>query len=93
MNEKMLDFIHTKQIDSFQKLRLLLFLTQNPNLTSSLYDLAGRLCLADVGLVERLVADLASVGLLIETEPAWKLCDEPEIKASLGKPGKISWQK
>jgi hypothetical protein len=84
MNDTILNFIQTKQIDSFQKLRFLLFLAQHPELKVTFHDLSLRLCLGDVRLLEKIVADLTAVGLLIGSEPSWQLCDEPEIRASLG---------
>jgi hypothetical protein len=89
MNEKILNFLITKQIDSFQKLRLLLFLMQLPDLRGTCYDLANRLYLGDIQLLEKMTADLTSVGLLTKTETAWQLCDEPETRANLGDLSKL----
>ena len=89
MNEKIIEFLTAKQIDSFQKLRLLLFLMQHPDLRGTCNDLANRLYLGDIQLLERMTADLSSVGLLTKTETAWKLCDEPETRANLGHLSKL----
>ncbi len=77
------NFIHTKQIDSFQKLRVLLFLQQHPEIEGTCQELAERLYLGDTLLVQEIVHDLQKADLLVSVEHRWKLSDEPEVKTSL----------
>ncbi len=63
MDQGVLNFIRDKQIDSFPKLRFLLFLRQNPQLKGDTQKLAEKLYI-EAPLVERLIHDLLRVGLL-----------------------------
>jgi hypothetical protein len=83
MNKLSSIFIRSKHIDSFQKLRLLLFMQDHPN-TKVTYDLCiERLYLGDNLLLEAIISDLQAVGLLVCVDDGWKLSSEPEIRRRL----------
>lgn len=63
MDQGVVNFIRDKQIDSFPKLRFLLFLRQNPQIKGNTQNLAEKLYI-EAPLVERLIHDLLKVGLL-----------------------------
>jgi hypothetical protein len=84
MNDILVNFIRAKRIDSFQKLRFLLFLYQRPGLTGTCQELARQLYLGDELLVRRIIADLQRVGLLvIDTGGCCGLEIKPEVRMSL----------
>jgi hypothetical protein len=83
MNETVHNYIRTKNIDSFQKLRLLLFLHQNPQLQGTSQELAHRLHLGDTLLIESIIADLQQAGLIDRVDNQYRLPDEPEIRSQL----------
>ncbi|GAB4407309.1 MAG: hypothetical protein Fur0044_00120 [Anaerolineae bacterium] len=85
MNDMVVKFIRTKRIDSFQKLRFLLFLYQRPGLTGTCQELARQLYLGDEVLVRRIIADLQRAGLLvIDAGGCCGLEIKPEVRMSLG---------
>jgi hypothetical protein len=75
-------FIRSRHIDSFHKLRLLAFLHQHPETSWTSQEIAERLYLGDVPLLEGIIADLRSVGLVdcvanrcaLHAEPAVRFC-------------------
>jgi hypothetical protein len=77
------DFIQAKRIDSFQKLRLLLFLYQRPEVTKSLKQLAERLYLGHLPLLERMMNDLRLAGLVERVGSRYQLSDDPEVRSYL----------
>jgi len=83
MNEAVHHYIRAKNIDSFQKLRLLLFLYQNPRLKVTSQELVHWLHLGDTLLIETLLADLHQAGLVIQIGIYYQLADEPEVKLHL----------
>ena len=83
MNSLVANFIRANRIDSFQKLRFLLFLHQHPESTGTSQEFAERLYLADVSLLEKIVADLQRVGLLDCAGSRYALHSEPTVKAEL----------
>jgi hypothetical protein len=83
MNSLIVNFIRTRHIDSFQKLRFLLFLHQNPRLTGTCQQFAKRLYLGDLFLLEEIVSDLRLAGLVDCAENHCTLHDEPEIQSCL----------
>jgi len=84
MNEVITDFLRTKRIDSFQKLRLLLFLYQHPESSGTNQEFAEHLYLGDVRLLEKITGDLHVVGLVHEVEGRYRLHWEPALKWLLG---------
>ncbi|MBE7552806.1 MAG: hypothetical protein HS126_17180 [Anaerolineales bacterium] len=83
MNETIYTYLRTKNIDSFQKLRLLLLLHQNPHWRGTSQELAQRLHLGDTSLIESIIADLHQAGLIDQVDNQYKLPDEPEIRSQL----------
>jgi hypothetical protein len=83
MNNRLVNFIREKNIDSFQKLRFLLFLYQHPKLTGTSRQFAKRLYLGDVSLLEKIIDDLRAAGLVNCIENRWILHDEPKIRRHL----------
>ncbi|GIK37390.1 MAG: hypothetical protein BroJett011_12230 [Chloroflexota bacterium] len=83
MKGSIADFIQVKRIDSFQKLRLLLFLYQRPEVTKSLQQLAERLYLGHLPLLERMINDLRLVGLVERVESRYQLADDPQVRSYL----------
>lgn len=73
------DFIEVKQIDSFQKLRLLLFLYQRPEVAKSLQQLAERLYLGHLPLLERILNDLRLAGLVERVGSHYQLSADPQV--------------
>jgi hypothetical protein len=83
VTSRVANFIRVNRIDSFQKLRFLLFLHQHPASTGTSQEFAERLYLTDVVLLEKIVADLLRVGLLDCVEGRYALPSEPTVKAEL----------
>ncbi|MCK6623569.1 MAG: hypothetical protein L6R45_00180 [Anaerolineae bacterium] len=83
MKGSIADFIQVKRIDSFQKLRLLLFLYQHPAVTKSLQQLAERLYLGHLPLLERMINDLRLVGLVERVESRYQLAADPQVRSYL----------
>jgi hypothetical protein len=83
MNEIVNTYIRTNNIDSFQKLRFLLFLHQHPHLKATSQEFANRLHLADTLLIENIITDLHQAGLIDRVDNRYKLSDEPEIRSQL----------
>jgi hypothetical protein len=82
-NKTITKFIQTKHIDSFQKLRLLIYLQERPDQEASSQEFAERLHLGDTVLLDGIVRDLQRVGLLVRIDRCWKLCDEPKVRSCL----------
>ncbi|MBE7549570.1 MAG: MarR family transcriptional regulator [Anaerolineales bacterium] len=82
MDTGLADFIRAKQIDSFSKLRFLLFLRQHPHLRGGVQQLAERMYI-EAPLVEKMIADLQGVGLLEGEKNDYILPDEPSLKLCL----------
>ena len=80
-NKTLARFIHSKHIDSFQKLRLLIYLQQRPEQRASRQDFAERLHLGDTAFLDGIVSDLQEVGILVRAGRRWRLCDEPNVRS------------
>ncbi|GIK39736.1 MAG: hypothetical protein BroJett011_35690 [Chloroflexota bacterium] len=83
MNETIYTYLRTKNIDTFQKLRLLLLLHQHPHWRGTSQELAQRLHLGDTSLIESIIADLHQAGLIDQVDNQYRLPDEPEIRSQL----------
>ncbi|MCI0527262.1 MAG: hypothetical protein L0Y56_07445 [Nitrospira sp.] len=83
MNSLVANFIQIKRIDSFQKLRLLLFLYQHPMVTGTSQEFAEWLYLADVLLLDKILADLHMTDLVDYIEGYYTLHDEPTVTSEL----------
>jgi hypothetical protein len=82
MIQKLAQFIREKQINSFQKLRFLLFLRQYPRLYGCLQQIADQMYL-EAPLVEQMIAEFQAVGLLEGRPFDYRLRDEPGLKGYL----------
>jgi hypothetical protein len=83
MNELLVNFIRDRKIDSFQKLRFLLFLFQHPKLTGTSQQFAERLYLGEVSLLDKIINDLCRAGLVNCVENRYMLYDEPDVRFCL----------
>ena len=84
MDERLANFIRVKHIDTFQKLRFLLFLQQHPDIKGTPQEFAKRLSLGDVPLLEEIITDLQKVGLVECVADHCILHDESDIRFCLG---------
>ncbi len=82
MDTQLIDFIRSKKIDSFQKVRFLLFLHQHPNLKENCQQLAQRLFVG-LPLLERIIEELRAVGLIDCIKNCYALHREPELQLCL----------
>jgi predicted transcriptional regulator len=82
MNE-IAKFIQTKHIDSFQKLRLLIFLHQHPESSWTSQEIAERLYLGDAPSLEGMIAGLRKAGLVKRAGNRCQMSDEASIRARL----------
>lgn len=71
--------VDTKSIDSFQKLRVLLFFYQHPDIQATCQQLVEDLYLGDTLLLENILSDLHTAGLLDCTNNHCSLRKTPEI--------------
>ncbi|GAB4414242.1 MAG: hypothetical protein Fur0044_08860 [Anaerolineae bacterium] len=83
MNRTAADFIRTWRIDSYQKLRALLFLYQHPELPRTCQQLAEKLSLGYLPLVDEIINYLQQVGLVKCERSSCKLNDDPEVRTNL----------
>lgn len=83
MNNIVGDFIQAKHIDSVQKLYVLLFLHQHPQLVGTSQQLANHLYLGHLPLVERILNDLREVGLVDGIGNRYKFCNDSKVEANL----------
>ena len=83
MEDKTAKFIRASQIDSFQKLRFLLFIYQHPALTGTIKEFGSCLYFGDTPITEKIIADLCQAGLLDCAEGRYRLCQNPEVNSCL----------
>lgn len=76
-------FIRANHIDSFQKLRVLIFFHQHPESSWTGPQLAKQLYLGDEPLLEEIIAELRSAGLVNCMAQRCKLSDEMAVRSSL----------
>ena len=89
MDDAVIDFVRDRHIDSFQKLRFLLFLYQHPELRATPQELAERLYLGEVSLLQEIIDDLREVSLVscskgyctLHLDPDARLCLQCVLKA------------
>jgi hypothetical protein len=82
MDKGLAGFIHDKQINSFPKLRFLLFLYKHPHLSGGFQQWAERMYV-ETSLLEKLINELQTVGLLKQEKNGYILNDEPSLKTCL----------
>lgn len=81
MSNPTLSHSFSRHIDSFQKLRFLLFLHYHPNLQATSQELAERSFLGHTPIFEILIADLHRAGLIERVGNCYKLHDHPEVRS------------
>ena len=80
---KAVDFIHSRQIDSYQKLRVLFFVHNHADSSWSSRQIGRRLYLGEGPFLEKIIADLQAAGLLDCSAERCRLRDEAEISVDL----------
>jgi len=83
MNSIVGDFIRARQIDSVQKLYVLLVLYQHPKLVGTSQQLANQLYLGHLTLGEEILNGLRGVGLVEHVGSRYKLGNDSEVGACL----------
>lgn len=83
VNRQLVEFMRARRIDSCQKLRLLLFFHQQAGRQSHIHDLAQQLYLGHTPLLEEILGDLQSVGLLNCSGDCYTLHNEPGLSSIL----------
>ena len=83
MDRNLSQYLHTKRIDHFQKLNLLLFLYQHPQLKGTSEEFAKWLYIGDAVLLKKIIVDLQYVGLVERIGIRYKLRNEPWITSHL----------
>jgi hypothetical protein len=83
MEETIPNFIRANHIDSFQKLRFLLFLRQNPEVAGAYQQFARRLYFSDLDLLKEIIYDLQKTNLLKCNENRCMPSDAPEVNSGL----------
>lgn len=78
-----INFLRKKNINSFQKLRFLLFLQQHPDFQGTAQDYAHHLHLGSSLLLNDIIHELQYVGLLVNSKGRWRLTDEAEVREAL----------
>ena len=76
-------FIQARHIDSFQKLRILIFFHEHLESSWTSSQIVERLYFGDELLLEEIMADLQAVGLVECVANRCKLSDEAEVRATL----------
>lgn len=83
MDEIVARFIHTRHIDSFQKLYFLLFLHEHPDMNGTNQDFSNQLYLANQAQLTKIITDLQAVGLVDQIEDHYKLHNQPDVEVWL----------
>ncbi len=81
MSNPTLSHPFSRHINSFQKLRFLLFLHHHPNFLGTSQELAERSFLGHTPVFELLLAELHSAGLIERVGNRYKLPEQPEVNA------------
>ena len=77
------NFILEKKIDSFQKLRLLLYLTQHPDMAGTSEQFGQQLFISDSRLMEEIINGLRGAGLVDVSGQRYVLHDDPVVMLTL----------
>jgi hypothetical protein len=85
MKSEITKYIHTKRINSYPKLHLLLFLHRYPNSGNTSEELAERLYFGNTPQLSEMIEELQDVGLLDCEADTYKLCNNPETQSLLQK--------
>jgi hypothetical protein len=79
----MCDFVRERRLDSFQKLRLVLWLGHNPGRGFSSQQVSAALHVSDQRLLDGLLAELCETGVICCDGGLWTLADLPELRRCL----------
>ena len=77
------NFILEKNIDSFQKLRLLLYLFQHPGMTGTSEQFGQQLFIRDSRLMDEIIRGLRRAGLVDSVGQRYVLRDDPTVMLTL----------
>ena len=80
---KAVEFIRSKQIDSYQKLRVLFFFHDHADSSWSSRQIARQLYLGEGPVLEEIIADLQAAGLLNCSVDRCRLRDETALNVGL----------
>jgi hypothetical protein len=83
MTQKITRFIQTRHINSYQKLRVLLFFHDHADSSWTNSQIAEQLYLGDGLLLEKIVADLQAAGLVDCVARQCRLCNETGLSVKL----------
>lgn len=83
MDYSLTDWIRSKRIDSFHKLRLLLLFHKHPHMKATCQEFAEQLYLADTVLLTGIIKDLMDAGLIGMADNCYTLHDHSDIRSSL----------
>lgn len=83
MTEEIVQFIQARHVDSFQKLRVLVFFHDHSELSWTSPQIVERLYFGDGFLLEEIIADLQAAGLVDCVANRCKLSDEAEVRSTL----------
>lgn len=83
MNSSAANYRLASHIDSYQKLRLLLFLHQHPDMKGTCQEFGERLYLGYTPLMEQIINELFSAGLIEQIENCFRLSHNPEVRSCL----------
>jgi hypothetical protein len=83
MTTEIVQFIQTRHIDSFQKLRVLIFFHEHADSSWTSLQIAARLYLGDGPLLEKIIADLQAAGLVDCVARHCRLREEAGIRLGL----------
>lgn len=70
---------YTRHIDSFQKLRFLLFLYHHPDMKGTCREFGERLYFGHTPGLEEMIGQLYLAGLIERTGNCYQLCQEPAV--------------
>jgi hypothetical protein len=83
MNGRVANHSLAGQIDSYQKLHFLLFLHQHPDMKGTYQEFGERLYFGHTPLMEEMINELYSAGLIERIENCYRLSRDPEVRSCL----------
>lgn len=83
MLDGVINYLRAKRIDSFQKLRFLLFLHQHPHIKGTIQEFSESLYLGDIPLLTGIIRDLQQVGLVARIGNRYSLHNKSEVRLNL----------
>lgn len=83
MNDRVANHSLAGHIDSYQKLRFLLFLQQHPNMKGTCQEFGERLYFGHTPLMDAMIHELFSAGLIERIENCYRLSYDPGVRSCL----------